>query len=278
MTDISGRVALVTGAGSGIGRALAHALAREGCPVHVADIAADRAAPVVEEIRAAGGTAQGIVCDVSDRASVSAMKLEAERTLGLPTLLFANAGVVGFGAVEEMPPSETDWLLMVNLHGPIYCIEAFLPFMLQQGGGHIVATSSMAGMTPLITSRQMPYAAAKAGVIGMMLGLHNDYARRGIGCTVLVPGGVHGRMAESNAVRPARFGGPGEPMKIPAGLAERMSFRDPADVAEMVLRAIRNDRPIVLTDESRRQQFLETYVNHVLQAFDDVQAFSEAEK
>lgn len=279
MTDIAGRTALITGAGSGIGRSLAHALAAEGCPVHVVDIAIDRAMTVVDEIRAGGGTAHGIVCDVSDRAAVQRMRNEAAATLGPPTLLFANAGVTAFDPIEKMSAQDIDWLLAVNLHGPMHCVEAFLPHMLDQGCGHIVATSSMAGLIPPRIPFHTPYSAAKMGVIGMMLSMYQDYARLGVGCTVLCPGGVEGRMAECTTVRPERFGGPAEAIPVPQDLISRnkIQFRDADSVARMVLRAVRDNRAMVLTDESRRGFFQTLYVDHVLQAFDDAQAFADEE-
>ena len=117
MTSITGRVALVTGGGSGIGRGLALALAAEKCAVIVSDIAQDRANGVVNEIKQVGGKAVAVICDVSDLASVAAMKAEAERTLGPPTLVFANAGVTSFDPLEQMTSQDIDRIVQVNLMG-----------------------------------------------------------------------------------------------------------------------------------------------------------------
>jgi NAD(P)-dependent dehydrogenase (short-subunit alcohol dehydrogenase family) len=280
MTSITGRVALVTGGGSGIGRGLCLALAAEQCPVIVSDIAQDRADEVVAEIKKAGGSAVGIVCDVSDRASVAALKAEAERTLGPPTLVFANAGVTSFDPFEEMTSQDIDWIVQVNLMGVMNCIEAFLPHMLKVKDGHIVGTASTAGLIPSRIPHHLPYAAAKLGIIGLMLNFHTDYAKEGIGGTVLVPGGVYGRMLECPTVRPERFGGPGEPMRTQQDLAlkNKIVFRDPAEVADMVLRGVRNNRAMIVTDETRRHFFQQLYVDVVMQAFDDAQAFADEQK
>lgn len=280
MTSITGRVALVTGGGSGIGRGVALALAAEHCPVIVVDIALDRAVEVADEIVRSGGSAVAVPCDVSDRASVAAMKAEAARTLGLPTLVFANAGVTGFDPLERMTSQDIDWIIQVNLMGVMHCVEAFLPHMLSVQSGHIVGTSSTAGLIPSRIPHHVPYAAAKMGVIALMLNLNSDYARFGVGGTVLVPGGVRSRMLECTTVRPGRFGGPAAPIQMQHDIARenKIAFREPEEVAQMVLRGVRNNRPMVLTDETRRHYWQTHYVDIVTQAFDDVEAFVDAKQ
>lgn len=277
MTDISGRVALVTGGGSGIGRALAISLAEKGSPVIVADIALERSSAVAEEIKAAGGKAFAVACDVSDRASVGQMRDAAIAAFGPPTLIFANAGVTAFDPIEDMTPSDIDWIIEVNLFGVIHCIEAFLPDLKAAGGGHFVATSSMAGLIPQRIPFHAPYVAAKMGIIALMLSMNTDYAKDGIGFTVLCPGGVTGRMAESPTVRPDRFGGPGAPMGSHEEVIVRnnIQFRPAEEAAAMTLRAVENNREMVLTDHLRRDFFSQLYVGAVTQAFDDAEAFQQ---
>ena len=127
MTEISGKAAFVTGGGSGIGRALAEALAAEGAGVAVAAILADNARRVADAVGAAGGTAVAIACDVSDRASVRRAKEEANSALGPVSLLFANAGVTSFQAFTVMSDDDVDWILGVDLMGVLNCLAAFLP-------------------------------------------------------------------------------------------------------------------------------------------------------
>lgn len=275
MTEIAGRAALVTGGGSGIGRGLALALAAEGASVVVADIAENRAAEVAGEIARAGGRAIAVACDVSDQASIQAMKAAAEQAFGTVTLLFANAGVTALQPLAEMSGDDVDWILNVNLHGVSDCLHAFLPGMITAGGGHVTATASMAALIPEWLPTHAPYAAAKAGIIGMMLNLRAELGERGVGSTVLCPGGVATRIAECRTVRPDRFGGPSDAgVAAPASIdMSDLYFRPAEEVAQMALRAVRANRPMVLTEGWRREFFLRSYVDTVMQAFDDADDF-----
>lgn len=275
MTSVSGRGALVTGGGSGIGRALALALAAEGCAVAVVDVAEARAAAVMGEIAGKGGKAAAFACDVSDRACVAALQAQVASKFGAPSLVFANAGVTSFHPFAEMTAQEIDWVIQVNLMGAVHCVEAFLPEMLARRDGHIMATASTAGLIPSRSPHQAPYAASKMGIIGLMLNLRADYAKDGVGFTALIPGAVHGRMLDSPTVRPQRFGGPGEPIRLQGHKVGKIPyvFREPEQVAQMALRGVRNDRAMVLTDETRRGLFQTLYADAVLQAFDELDAF-----
>src|SRR5262249_55140707 len=124
-----------------------------------------------------------------------------------------------------------------------------------------------------------PYSGAKLGVIGLMLNLRHEAAEHGVGCTVLVPHGVQSGMKANNArYRPARFGGPGEgEVKLPEGFIAHANirFRPPEDVAQMVIRAVRANRAMVITDGSIRPFFMDSYLKIVTEAFDDVDAFEK---
>jgi NAD(P)-dependent dehydrogenase (short-subunit alcohol dehydrogenase family) len=272
MTELAGRVALVTGGGSGIGRALSLALAAEGCAVAVADIALDRAQEVAEQAAGRGVGAVALACDVADRAAVAAMKAEAVAAVGPPTLVFANAGVTSFDPLEAMAPQEIDWILQTNLMGVMHCVEAFLPDLLEAGAGHIVATSSAGALTPGRLPHQLPYGASKLALVALMLNLEADYGGRGVHGTVLLPGGVPSRILEGPTLRPARFGGPGQAIELEPGSGPKTAFRPPEEVAEMTLRAVRLNRPVVITDETRREGFERLYVEPVRQAFDELDA------
>jgi NAD(P)-dependent dehydrogenase (short-subunit alcohol dehydrogenase family) len=276
MTEFNNKVAFVTGGGSGIGRGLALALAAEGAAVAVADIIADNAHAVAADITAAGGRAVAIAGDVCERRSVHQMKDAANQALGPVSLLFANAGVTCFDQLTDLPDSEIDWVIEVNLFGVLHCLQAFLPDMIAAKSGHVVATSSMAGLIPGWVPRHVPYVAAKAGVIGMMLNLREDLAPFGVGCTVLCPGGVATNITQSPAYRPARFGGPGSvPVAEQTGFltAASVTFRSPEQVAQMVLNGMRKNRAMVLTDHTRRELFMTSYAGAVMTAFDDAAAF-----
>ncbi len=278
MTETGGMAAVVSGGGSGIGRALAKALAEKGASIVVADILQENAQSVAREIRSAGGSALPVVCDVSDRASVRNMKAVANAAFGAISLLFANAGAASVERLTDLSDDDFDWITQVNLFGVSNCLQAFLPDMLAQRAGHVVATASVVGLIPSLLPHHAPYTAAKAGVIAMMLNLRAELSEFGIGCTVLCPGGVATRIHETPRYRPARFGGPLErPMKRPEGFVQtqKIHFRPPEEVAEMVLLAVRENRPMVVTDSTQRELFFQHYVAVVSSAFDAAEAFDE---
>jgi NAD(P)-dependent dehydrogenase (short-subunit alcohol dehydrogenase family) len=283
VTEIVGKAAVVTGGGSGIGRAIALALAAEGASVAVADILPENAGGVAREIEAAGGTAVAVVCDVSDRASVHQAKAKANAALGPVSLLFANAGATSFQALLEMSEADVDWIVGANLMGVFNCLSAFLPEMVEARDGHVFATSSLAGLCPAWIPYHTAYSGAKAGILGLMLNLRLELADLGVGCSVLCPGGVATNMGRDNArYRPDRFGGPGdEPVETPQAVKDLfadvgLTFRAPEEVAQMVLLAVRENRPVVVTTGVDRQVFLETYVDPVLRAFDEVDEFERS--
>jgi NAD(P)-dependent dehydrogenase (short-subunit alcohol dehydrogenase family) len=279
MTEVAGRVAVVTGGGSGIGRGLAGALAVAGAAVVVADLMPDRADAVANEIRVDGGTALGVGCDVCERASIAELKRAANDAFGRVSLLFANAGATSLKKLTDLSDDDVDWIVEVNLVGTLNSLRAFLPDMIAARDGHVVATASMAGLLPSFLPDHVPYAAAKAGIIGMMLNLRAEASEAGVGCTVLCPGGVTTRIGESSTYRPARFGGPFEerptvsPELRDSARLRNLVFRPPEEVAQMVLAAVRDNRPMVVTDPGQRQEFVDGYASLVLSAFDDAAAY-----
>jgi NAD(P)-dependent dehydrogenase (short-subunit alcohol dehydrogenase family) len=279
MTDIKGRNALITGGGSGIGEALAKALAAEGANIAVADIILANAQRVAGEIKAAGGTAVAVACDVCERDSIKRMKEEVNAALGPVSLLVANAGATSFERLVKMSDADVDWIIQVNLMGTTYCLQAFLPDMIEANEGHVVAVASMAGMLPAWIPYHAPYSAAKMGVIGMMLNLGIELREHNIVATTYCPGGVATGMKDNNErYRPARFGGPGPgPVRVPEGFMHQniTSFLPPQQIAPMVLRAIRNNRRIVFDHAEQRKVWIETYQSLVLEAFDDVQEYEQ---
>ncbi len=277
MKQISGNVAVVTGGGSGIGRALAHALAAEGASVVVADILERNARSIADEIIAKGGAAVPTTCDVSDRADVKRLKAEANSAYGPVTLLFANAGATSFERLTDMSEQDLDWIVQVDLMGVANCLLAFLPDMYAARSGHVVATGSMAGVLPGWIPYHSAYSSAKAGVLGLMMNLRNEAAEFGVGATVLCPGGVETSLKHNNSLyRPDRFGGPQQTsVRIPEGSFKHVDilFRAPEEVAQMVLDSVRENRPMVVTDPTMRKAFMESYVSVVLEAFDHAEAF-----
>jgi NAD(P)-dependent dehydrogenase (short-subunit alcohol dehydrogenase family) len=275
MTAVSGKAAVVTGAGSGIGMGLAKELARQGASVAIADIIPDNAHKVAGEINDAGGTAVAIECDVCERSSIEQMKAEANAALGTIQLVFANAGATSFMPVIELTESELDWMTEVNLKGVVWTALTFLPDMIAAGGGHIMATASMAGLIPTLVPVHTAYSAAKLGVIGFVRSMQLEVEEHNVFCTLYCPGGVLNGMRDNNAkYRPERFGGPSdERMQIPKASFKdnRLRFYTPDDVAPIVLRAVRNNRPFVFDHSEQRQSFRELYSDVVEACFDDIE-------
>jgi NAD(P)-dependent dehydrogenase (short-subunit alcohol dehydrogenase family) len=277
MTDINGKVAIVTGGGTGIGKALANDLAKNGASVAIADIMIDNAQETAQEINSAGGTAVAIHCDVSDRHSVKQMKAQVSAELGVATLLFANAGVTCFDPLMQMSDDDVDWIIQVNLMGVMNTTRAFLPDMIAAGEGHIIATASMAGLLPGWVPVHVVYSSAKMGIIGMMMNLALEMKEYNVKTTTYCPGGVTTGMKERNALyRPARFGGPQKKeIHIPeASFKDNpMQFFTPEAIAPIVLKAVKNNRPFAFDHAEQRQAFRDTYSSVVEACYDDADAY-----
>ena len=184
------RTALVTGAGSGIGRAIALRLARDGWTVAVNDLASTRAAQVAREVDAAGGRGIAVVADVGDREAVRRMVADALAALGALDLLVNNAGLCRLGPIAEFP--EADWraTFRVNVDGAFFCCQAVLPHMLARGRGNIVNLASWSGKAgaPFFGA----YCASKFAVIGLTQSLAKEVAGQGIRVNAVCPGIVAG--------------------------------------------------------------------------------------
>jgi dihydroanticapsin dehydrogenase len=185
---ITGKACVVTGAGSGIGRATAVRLAEEGGSVLAVDISAGTLAETVTEIERAGGTAAAQLADVSDSAQVDTMVAACVERFGSIDVLVNNAGVNLPGVLHEVSDAEIDRTLGVNVRGPIYGCRAAIPHMLRQGGGSIINMSSVNGIVsePFLAV----YSASKGAIVMLTKGVALDYAKRGIRCNAICPGWV----------------------------------------------------------------------------------------
>jgi NAD(P)-dependent dehydrogenase (short-subunit alcohol dehydrogenase family) len=253
--ELTDRVAVVTGAASGIGLAVSERFVADGLSVVMADIEADALTDAVARLRAAGARVEGVVFDVSDADQVATLRDTALATYGAVHVLFNNAGVGGTGRPTwRTPPAVWDWVVGVDLLGVAYGVSAFAPLMVEQGEGHIVNTASEAGLcaTPMLGA----YHAAKFGVVGLSEALVMELAGTGVGVSCLCPELVDTKIFESTRNAPSHLGLPKpDPVSIEAleGMM-RTTALDPAIVADQVLRSITDGTFWVLTHDSTRSR------------------------
>jgi NAD(P)-dependent dehydrogenase (short-subunit alcohol dehydrogenase family) len=257
---------------------LAKELARQGATVAVADIQIKNAEKTAAEIRAAGGTAIALHCDVCERGSIARMKAQAISQLGPIRLVFANAGATSFTPLAQMSDDDVDWIIQVNLMGVMNTARAFLPELMDAGEGHICATASMAGLLPGWIPEHVPYSAAKAGIIGMMMNLALELKPYNVFTTSYCPGGVASGMKTNNgSYRPERFGGPETVADVQftgnSNAHSAPAFYHPEAVAPMVLDAVRHNRAFVFDHPEQRRLFRETYSAIVEACYDAADAW-----
>jgi NAD(P)-dependent dehydrogenase (short-subunit alcohol dehydrogenase family) len=258
MKEFKGKVAVVTGAASGIGRGLAEACAREGMRVVLADVDEAALARAERELKGAGADATAVRTDVSKAEEVEALAEGTLSAFGAAHLLFNNAGVGAGTTVWESTLEDWQWTLGVNLWGVIHGVRTFVPLMLRQGDEcHIVNTASMAGLVsgPALGA----YKVSKHGVVSLSETLSCELAivKAKIGVSVLCPGGVNTRILDSGRTRPAELQNPGlygsaHPAVAQADAMLRQLVATglpPAQVAEVVFDAIRDGRFYILTHD-----------------------------
>ena len=191
---LDGKVALITGASSGIGEATALTLAAEGAKVALAARRADRLQKLEKQITDGGGKALSLVTDIADEAQVAEMVHKTNSNFGSVDILVNNAGVMLVGPVEGADTSDWRRMININLLGLMYATHAALPLMKAQGGGHIVNISSVAGRVAL--SNYAVYNATKFGVCAFSEALRKEVYKDKIRVTVIEPGGVATELAD----------------------------------------------------------------------------------
>jgi 2-keto-3-deoxy-L-fuconate dehydrogenase len=189
MFDLHRKVAVVTGAGSGIGAAIASLFARQGARVIVLDIRGDAAQRTAAALREAGNEAIAKCCDVSATEPVDALFRELDSELGRIDILVNNAGVAHVGTIEETTPDDFDRLYAVNVRGVYLCSRAAVPIMLQHGGGVILNMASIASLVGV--KDRFAYSMTKGAVLTMTMSVAIDYVKRGIRCNCICPARVH---------------------------------------------------------------------------------------
>ncbi len=214
-----GKVAVVTGAASGMGRALCRELAHEGVRLGLLDRNAEGLASLEEELRKQGASCRSAVADVSDRQGVRSAIRALVAELGPVDVLVACAGITGATLVDDLAVEQTEAILRVNVMGVVYSLEAVLPDMLARQSGHIVALSSLAGCRGMPFSAA--YSASKAALMTYLESLRPSLRRRGIVVTTVLPGFVR------------------TPLMINAPIQPPMAMMEPEVAAQHILRAIR---------------------------------------
>lgn len=239
--DFHDRTAVITGAGAGIGRATALALAARGARVVVADRNRDSAEETVAAIRTDGGIAEAFEVDVSDRARVEAMAAFAVERFGRVDILHNNAGVGLGGRFIDMEPGDIEWLLGVNLLGVVHGFEVFLPLMAAQGSGHVVSTASLAGLLPVPGTSV--YCASKHAVVGLSLSVRAEMRCHNVGVSVLCPGLVRTDIIQHSRLRSRRA----DRFQKPGMVTMMKRFGVHVDVAAAAaVRAIERDKALVI--------------------------------
>ena len=244
MKEFAGKVAVVTGAASGIGLATATRFAEEGMKVVLADIEELALEAAVTKLRNAGHEVLSVPTDVSKWSAVQALAEATMAAYGSVNVVHNNAGVVVSGPIEELSISDWEWVLGVDLWSVIYGIKAFLPFIKSAGEGHIVNTASTAGLQG--PKGIAPYSVAKFGVVGLTetlrLELEADQSR--VSASVLCPGAINTQIVFSKRNRSVESAANHKTSDVEKGFEENAGAllakegKDPAEVADMIAKGI----------------------------------------
>ena len=253
---LAGAATVVTGGGSGIGRATALSFARRGARVVVGDLREDRAKQVAAEIEDAGGSAVAVAGDVSSETDLVALREACLASYGRIDVVMNNVGVLAMGPPEALPDEAWYRVIETNLMSIARSNRVFLPLLIEQGHGHVVNTASASGLLAYGFDR-LPYVATKHAVVGITEGLALYLAPKGIGVTLLCPSGVITNLLDDLTVH-------GQTSSTPR--APKHALSDPADVGELVAEAVTTGRFLVTTAPEisaelvERAQDLDTYM------------------
>jgi NAD(P)-dependent dehydrogenase (short-subunit alcohol dehydrogenase family) len=249
MKDLAGKVAFITGGGSGVALGQAKAFAAHGMKIVIADIRKDHLDGALAYFREKKMPAHGIQLDITDRKAFAAAADEAEKVFGPVQLLCNTAGVSQFGPVQQATYDDWDWQMSVNLGGVINGIQTFVPRMLKHDlGSHIVNTASMAGFLPLPGCAI--YCTTKFAVRGLSESIQQDLAPHNIGVSVLCPGAVNTNIHEAVLTRPKHLsntGYYGADPNVMKSLKEVIApGYDPVDLGEIVVKAVQANQLYII--------------------------------
>ncbi len=269
MEQLEGKVAVVTGGGSGIGEGIAQACADAGMRVVIADIETGAAERVANALRETGAEAIAVQTDVTDRDALDALADAAYEAFGAVHLLCNNAGVISVGEIASTTPGDWQWLFGVNLFGVVHGIQAFVPRMREQGGeAHIVNTGSMSSIAATRAVQVGVYCATKHAVLGLSETLRNELEGDGIGVSIICPSGVATQLFAADRNLPDELRG-----RVTPRVEERRDVARiaPREVGAMVVDAVRANRFWIITHPERRATIEERSAG-LLAAFDEAAA------
>jgi len=264
MDELRGRVAVVTGGGSGIGRATALAFAREGAIPVIADVDIERAQAVEHDARELGVEAAAVRCDVTSDADFAALRDITIERFDRLDIVMNNVSMIPIGRPETLPMDLWQRTIDVNLLSVVRSLHVFLPILLEQGSGHIVNTASTAGLFAYAFER-LPYSATKGAVIAMSEGLALYLRPKGIGVSCLCPGPVATNIGEQITFHD----------QMPINSPPDLEVLDPRVVGDLVVDAVRANTFLVLTHREvheilvRRAQDPEAFLTAQIAALAD---------
>jgi NADP-dependent 3-hydroxy acid dehydrogenase YdfG len=273
MKEIRGKTAFITGGGSGIGLGMAKAFTSAGIKVVIADLRQDHLDEAVTYLGKNGKVVHPILLDVTDREGFEKAAIEAEKVFGPVSILCNNAGVNIIRSMDQANYSDWDWLIAVNLGGVFNGLMTFIPRLKRLGSGHIVNTSSIAGI--VAGPGTGIYSATKFAIHGLSESLRYDLAPFGVGVSVLCPGTVATNLHESEENRPEKFN---DHIDDETGKARAFTgeiFRevlptgmDPLEVGFKVLRGIEQNDFYILPHPEFKDEFQESF-DEIINAFPD---------
>ena len=264
MEDLKDRVAVVTGAGNGIGAGIARVLAGEGMRLALADVDAEAARKLSDELRAGGTEVLDVRTDVSNSEQLESLAERVFSEWGGAHLLCNNAGVCQGGPIWEMSPDDWRWVMSVNFGGVVNGCRAFVPRMIERGEpAHIVNTASIGGF---VTGGQLGmYSTSKYAVIGYTESLAQDLAPHGIGVSALCPAWTNTDLGSSARHRPPELGS--APTKMEIILPGMAAGMDPTEVGRYLVRGVREGALYIFTHADRKP-VVELRFENVLSAID----------